>query len=312
MREFVRAVLILAISVLPLQARAEKAVSLSATEKVRLWEGTSVHSKDVTLETFLPEQGKSGVGVIICPGGSYCWHDYETEGRRVAKWLNDNGIAAFLLKYRVLGKYQFAMFTRLFFPGHQHPDMISDLQRAIQYVRENSARFGIRTLGAMGFSAGGHLVMCAAEFADTDFPALSGISSSQSRRLDFVAPIYPVVTMKPPYVHKRSRRALLGEYRIHSKVLQDSLSLEDHVPANCPPVFLVNCTDDPVVKYQNSVLLDSALTVRGVNHKYIRYENGGHGFGASDTKGSDLARGWKKEFLLWLEEDLKVLEKSQY
>ena len=103
MREFVRAVLILAISVLPLQARAEKAVSLSATEKVRLWEGTSVHSKDVTLETFLPEQGKSGVGVIICPGGSYCWHDYETEGRRVAKWLNDNGIAAFLLKYRVLG-----------------------------------------------------------------------------------------------------------------------------------------------------------------------------------------------------------------
>ena len=85
MREFVRAVLILAISVLPLQARAEKAVSLSATEKVRLWEGTSVHSKDVTLETFLPEQGKSGVGVIICPGGSYCWHDYETEGRRVAK-----------------------------------------------------------------------------------------------------------------------------------------------------------------------------------------------------------------------------------
>lgn len=311
MREFVRFVLVLLVFLLPVQARAKKAVELSATEQVKLWEGTPVHCRSVTLEAFIPQQNRNGVGVIICPGGSYCWLDYETEGRQVAKWLNDNGIAAFLLRYRVLGKYQFAMFTRLIFPGNRHPDMITDLQRAIQYVRDNSGRFGVSTLGAMGFSAGGHLVMCAAEFADTDFPSLSGISSNQSRRLDFVAPIYPVVTMKQPYVHKRSRRALLGEYRINDKSLQDSLSLEDHVTKDCPPVFLVNCTDDPVVKYQNSVLLDSALTVRGVNHKYIRYGSGGHGFGASETKGSEEARGWKKEFLLWLEEELKVSEKSR-
>lgn len=60
------------------------------------------------------------------------------------------------------------------------------------------------------------------------------------------------------------------------------------------------CKDDPIVKYQNSELLDSALTVHHIPHQYIQYKTGGHGFGASDTKGSPECRQWKKEFLAWV------------
>lgn len=228
--------------------------------------------------------------VIVCPGGSYCWHDYDTEGTTVARWLNDNGIAAFVLKYRVQGVFDYIMHTRYLLRGNRHPDALMDAQRALQWVREHADSLGIDAdrIGIMGFSAGGHLAMSAAEFL-AEKPA-------------FVASIYPVVTMHKPYVHKRSRRALLGEYGKRRMAMRDSLSLERHVTADSPPVFLVNCKDDPVVKYQNSELLDSALTAHGIRHRYIQYETGGHGFGASDVKGTAECRRWREEFLRWLGE----------
>ena len=82
--------------------------------------------------------------------------------------------------------------------------------------------------------------------------------------------------------------------------MRDTLSLERHVPTDCPPVFLVNCLDDPVVNWRNSVLLDSALTAQRVPHTYLQYRTGGHGFGASETKGTPECRQWKEQFLKWL------------
>jgi len=80
------------------------------------------------------------------------------------------------------------------------------------------------------------------------------------------------------------------------------MSLERHVPDNCPPIFIVNCVDDDIVDYQNSVMLDSALNAKNINHKYVQYQTGGHGFGASETRGTEESRQWKNEFLEWLEE----------
>ena len=82
--------------------------------------------------------------------------------------------------------------------------------------------------------------------------------------------------------------------------MRDSLSVEKHVSKNCPPVFLVNCKDDHIVKPRNAELLDSVLTAQGINHRYIQYRTGGHGFGASETKGTAECRAWKDEFLKWL------------
>ena len=271
-------------------------------DSVALWEGQKMpHGKKVMLYTYLPEK-PNGISVIVCPGGSYHWLDREVEGFQVGEWLSANGITAFVLLYRTAGYVEVAMPVRLVFRGKRHPDMIMDAQRALQYVGEHAAGLGIDPdkIGMMGFSAGGHLVMSAACFNETNFLELAGISTEANLRPAFVVPVYPVVTMDPPYVHRRSRRGLLGDNRIGNRTMRDSLSLEKRIPDNCPPVFLINCVDDPVVMYQNSELLDAALTEKNVPHRYIQYETGGHGFGASDEKGSPECRQWRSEFLTWL------------
>lgn len=276
-----------------------------AQESVALWDGFDVsHGKQVTLTPYLAENNETGLAVIVCPGGSYCWLDDETEGDGVAQWLQSNGITAFVLRYRAIGFGAYFWHHRIIFRGKQHPDMISDAQRALQWVREHAKEYRIDPdkVGMMGFSAGGHLVMSAACFNENNFLIANGIDTKVSLRPTFVAPIYPVVTMRKPYVHKRSRRALLSEKRQHNQVMIDSLSLERHIPADCPPVFLVNCIDDPIVEYHNSILLDSALTANKVTHRYIQYKRGGHGFGASEEKGTAECRQWKKEFLNWIKE----------
>jgi len=277
--------------------------SANPTDTLSLWQGESIRfGREVSLYAFKPEN-PNGISIIVCPGGSYHWHDLDNEGEKVGRWLSSKGITAFILTYRVAGHAEIAFHTRLIFRGKRHPDMITDAQRALQYVQEHAPEYQLDPdrIGMMGFSAGGHLVMSAACFSSTDFLRLSGIESTANRRPAFVAAVYPVVTMQPPYVHRRSRRGILGDSRVGSQRMRDSLSLERHIPDNCPPVFLVNCVDDPVVPYQNSVLLDSALTRKGIPHEYIQYEHGKHGFGASEYYGSPECREWRDEFLRWLE-----------
>lgn len=239
------------------------------------------------LTAYIPDNNPTGTGVIVCPGGSYFWLDKKTEGQGVAQWLCDNGIAAFVLEYSHGGWGAFAFHVRT--PGRSFPAGFNDLKRAFEEVRANAREYGVRTdrIGCMGFSAGGHLVMHAAEQMAND-----------SVCPFFVAPMYPVVSMTHPCTHKRSRRGLLGESQ--KQILRDSLSLEHHIPKNCPPVFLMNCNDDPIVHYHNAELLDSALTANNIPHHYEHYETGGHGFGATATKTTPEAIVWKERFLEWL------------
>ena len=263
--------------------------SIQVPAQINIWENTPV-DKNVELTPYLVE-GTGNKAVVVCPGGSYFWHDIETEGHGVARWLQQNGISAFVLRYRTAYVPAFITRYRYIFRGNRYPDPQDDLQQALSYVRNHAETFGIdpAMVGAMGFSAGGHLVMSAAELL------------SPQERPAFVVPVYPVVTMTKPCVHKRSRRALLGENKVGDQQLCDKLSLERHVPEDCPPVFLVNCKDDPVVDYHNSELLDSALQTHHVPHVYLQYQTGGHGFGASDEKGTRECRQWRQAFLSWLE-----------
>lgn len=237
-----------------------------------------------TLECYDAEQPIATV--VVCPGGSYSWLDYKVEGVEVAQWLQAHGISAYVLRYRVQGWWAWATHYRLIFRGNRYPDPLRDAEAALDWLTANADSLGINpsSIGIMGFSAGGHLAML----------------STYTRKPAFVAPIYPVVTMRQECCHTRSRRALLGEYGKYSHAMRDSLSLEEHVRPSCPPVFLVNCVDDPIVDYRNSVLLDSALTANHIPHRYIQYQTGGHGFGMNDTKGTPECRPWKEEFLKWL------------
>ena len=264
------------------------AVQFHAWSQVNIWEGTSCGKKVMMTPYVAP--GKDNPGIIVCPGGSYFWHDMEVEGHDVGRWLRDNGISAFVLKYRTAAFPAFFFHFRYLFRGNRYPDPQDDLRQAIRWVRQHATEYGVdkNVVGAMGFSAGGHLVMSSVELFDReDWPA-------------FVIPVYPVVTMVENCTHKRSRRGLLGESRTGNRQLRDLLSLERHVPQDCPPVFLINCLDDPIVDFRNSVLLDSALSDKNIPHQYIQFQTGGHGFGASEKKLNTETRQWKMLFLKWL------------
>lgn len=233
----------------------------------------------------------TGIAVVVCPGGSYSWLDMKTEGVGVAEWLQSQGINAFVLKYHVANVAAYILGYRVLGIGNKYPKMLNDVEFALQqvYSMADSLHIDTARIGVMGFSAGGHLTM------------MSYTHNRTAYKPHFLCPMYPVVTFSDNrYVHKRSRRGALGVWRQWNHSMRDSLSIERHITPDCPPVFLVNCVDDPVVKYQNSELLDSALTANRVPHLYLQYRTGGHGFGASEVKGTEESRQWKNEFIQWI------------
>ena len=242
------------------------------------------------LTEFLPEKS-STTAVIVCPGGSYFWLAKKSEGSEVAQWLNQNGYAAYVLEYPVSGWWSWFTHIRRSCCT-QHPGQIDALEEALKTVKSK----GYEKVGAMGFSAGGHLVLSGAELLpDSTAP-------------DFVAAIYPVVTMREPYVHKRSRRGLLGERRRRDPVMQDSLSMELHADKVRCPVFLLNCVDDPTVDWHNAQMMSDSLKDKYVI--YLQSPVGGHGFGVSEKKmakyNSTYLLVWPDKFLIWM----KVIEEG--
>lgn len=251
--------------------------------------GLSSYARKLTV--FLPEpDNANGAAVIVCPGGSYYWLSRKVEGTEVARRLADAGFTAFVLHYRHAGTRYF-MLGGLAFPQNHYPDALDDLQAAIVEVRKNASEYSVdpSKIGVMGFSAGGHLVLNSGE------EVIEG--QRISSRPSFIVSVYPVVTMTDEaIVHKRSRKALLGNHRNDPELMRH-LSMELNIPSDMPPVFLVNCLDDPIVDYHNSVVMDNALTNSGIPHKYIQFPTGGHGFGLSSPQAD-----WLPLFLEWFED----------
>ncbi len=184
--------------------------------------------------------------------------------------------------------------------------MIEDLQQTILLVRENHAAYGIDPdrMGVMGFSAGRHLAGTSMVFYDNDFLDPLGIEPRVSLLPDFVAMIYPVVTMLDPLAHKRSRRVLLDGN--DTSAMELALSLEQNTCYGMSPVFLVHCRDDRTVDYRNSAGLAEALDAADVPCRFLLYDEGGHGFGIKPPKQAVEAARWPAEFLAWLESTLGV------
>ncbi len=229
--------------------------------------------------------------VIICPGGSYHHLGLYNEGYCSAKWFSQNGITAFTLKYRTNESL------------YKHPAMLEDIQRAIQIIRENADEYGIdpEKIGAIGYSAGGHLVTMASVFGDelNELEKL-GITSEVSLRPNFCMPIYPVVSMQDDIGHKWSRKSLLG--RKPTQEQKDTFSMELNIPEDMIPTFIVVAKDDPVVIPENSFRLYEALTEKNIPHcKMQVYEWGKHGFGMADTQFMREFH-WNEELKLWLVE----------
>jgi len=242
-----------------------------------------------TLEVYLPSrQTATGQGVIVCPGGGYHVLAYDWEGTDIAKWLNSQGIAAFVLKYRL------PVSKSLIVP-HEAPLM--DAKRAIRTIRYHAKKWNVspEKIGIMGFSAGGHLASTlATHFGDHQNPSDS--IDQINARPDFSILAYPRITMDTTYGKSSSRTALLGDSP--EMKLVEYYSNELHVSTETPPAFLIHCADDEGTPPINSILFYQALQKHKIPSELHIFPEGGHGFALA--KGKGRLESWTNLLSSWL------------
>jgi acetyl esterase/lipase len=241
-----------------------------------------------TLLPYFPEKGKAnGAAVIICPGGGYAVLAYNHEGKDVAKRFAENGVTAFVLKYRLPSDK--IMTDRSIGP-------LQDAQRALQLVHENAAEWGIDPdkIGIMGFSAGGHLAATATTHYNT--PVIP-VTDSLSIKPDFSILVYPVISMGG-FTHSGSREFLIGKNASQQTV--DAFSNEKQVKPDMCPAFIVHSEDDDVVPIQNAILFYQAMVDNKVKGVLDTYQSGGHGYGMNNRT---TAEDWFENAIKWLKQN---------
>ena len=240
------------------------------------------------LTVFLPvAPNATKTGVVVAPGGSYTHLATEKEGYAIARWLNERGVAAFVLTYRLGPKYHF-------------PVELEDAQRAIRMVRAHAEDWAVATdhVGMWGFSAGGHLTATAGTHFDAGNSSASDLVDREGSRPDFLMLGYPVITFHEPDLHRGSLKNLLGD--MPDPKLVDSLSEETQVTKDTPPTFLFTTTDDKTVPVMNSVMFYSALVKAGVPAEMHIFQHGAHGAGLAAANPQlsvwpDLVAKWMRE-----------------
>ncbi len=246
--------------------------------------------KDIpTLTPFFPDPTKAtGAAMVICPGGGYAYLAPH-EGRDYARWLNEYGITAFVLKYR-LG------------PRYHHPAMLQDAARAVRLVRSRAAEWKLdpKRIGIMGSSAGGHLASTLVTHFDDGKTDAEDPIERESSRPDLGVLCYAVITMEKA-THGGSRANLLGPNP--SAELISELSNELHVTTNTPPCFVWATAEDKAVPVENSLQFADALRKAKVPFDLHIYEKGAHGMGLGSTEWSPAKRHpWTADLAFWLKE----------
>ena len=242
-----------------------------------------------TLTPFLPAAGTAtGAAIVICPGGGYGGLANH-EGADYALYLNQHGITAFVLKYR-LGSH-----------GYRHPRMLEDAQRAIRTVRARATEWNLdpKRIGIMGSSAGGHLASTALTHFDAGRPDATDSIERQSSRPDLGILCYPVITMGTN-THQGSKNNLLG--KDPAPELVALLSSESQVTATTPPCFVWHTSEDKAVKVENSLEFAAALQKHGVPFDLHVYQKGRHGIGLADKPPFTNAHPWARDLVFWLKE----------
>jgi acetyl esterase/lipase len=201
------------------------------------------------LTAYLPDPAiANGTAVIVAPGGAYHFLAFEHEGTQVAAWLNAHGVAAFILKYRLVqtgDDFPQVVDENLNDP-HKMATIVEPLFglitadgcQAVRLVRQHAAEWSIdpQRIGLMGFSAGGNLTLNVAMHYDA------------SSRPDFAAPIYPAPPGDAP------------------------------IPADAPPLFLLCAADDDMASAVTTEYYAKWRSAGQPVELHI-YAKGGHGFG---------------------------------
>jgi len=233
-----------------------------------------------TLTVYHPAQPRPDrAAMVICPGGGYRYVVIDREGHALARHFQQRGFTVAVLKYRL---------PQPPLAEGELPLSLQDSLEAVRQVRRHAAAWNINRhrIGIMGASAGGHLAASTAVFAQPD----------DLSRPDFVALLYPVISLEPPHAHGSSRTRLLGEDASAAQVAAYSLNHRAH--AGVPPFFMVHALNDTAVPAENSRLMAAALRAVGVPSRLLLVDSGGHGFALGRGGQSDT---WPDEFVAWLD-----------
>jgi len=237
---------------------------------------TNVHF--AALEIWRAKGSGPRPAVIVCPGGGYKYLSWTVEGEEIAKWLNEQGVSAFVLRYRV---------------PDQQEGALCDGQRAISWVRAHAADYGVLTdrIGIMGFSAGANLAArVSTHLKERAYRPVDAVDL-QSARPDFTLLIYPWALCKE-----------LGE---PFKSIEPVLAKEFRVDWNVPPAFIVQANDD-LCHSENAVAYQMALQQHRVPVELHLFPYGGHGYGVRKTnKPTDI---WPDLAAIWLKRQCPMLD----
>jgi acetyl esterase/lipase len=210
----------------------------------------------------LPPPGRAtGAALVVCPGGGYSTLMMTYEGHDIARWLNQHGVAAMVLRYRV-NPYPIAQ-------------SVADGKRAMRLLRTRAPEWGLNAsrLGMIGFSAGGHLAMSVATGFDAGAAAAADPVERASCRPDFLVLVY-------------------GSTTIGGGTPTSAL-----VTSNTPPAFLVHAQTDKVVPVAESEQFCTALQRNGVAAEFLRLPTGEHGLGCGQ---GELWAQWQTAAVTWL------------
>jgi len=197
--------------------------------------------------------------VLILPGGGYAL-TAAREGEPVALAFLQAGCQAFVLDYSVM-------------PA-RYPQALLEASAAVSFLRKNAGRYGITRIAVCGFSAGGHLAGCLANFwGDPELTEPLGLSAG-SNRPDAVILCYPVITAAPPHGNRRLFQNLLDNQPLEGKL--GRLSLETSVSSQNPPAFLWHTGTDATVPAEHTLLYANALRKAGVPFELHLYPEGPH------------------------------------
>jgi acetyl esterase/lipase len=225
-----------------------------------------------TIAVYRPSAEKdTGTAVLVCPGGGYTILAMDLEGTEVCDWLNSIGVTGVLLKYRVP--------KRQGERGHTLP--LQDAQRALGLVRHHAREWRIdpKRIGALGFSAGGHLAASLSNnYQQRNYPNIDEADTG-SCRPDFTLLIYP--------------GALLPSKE------SDTLAPELKITEYTPPTFIAMAADDPV-RVENALYYALALRKSKVPVELHLYPTGGHGYGLRPQKGVPVTT-WPQRAADWME-----------
>lgn len=205
---------------------------------------------------FLPAT-PSGKAIVGVPGGGYSVLSNNHEGYMASDWLNQQGIAYFVVNYRL--------------PEGDRTKPMGDVMQGIRTVRDSAEVWGINPhdVGIMGFSAGGHLASVISTHADFDV------------RPDFSILFYPVISMDERVSHKWSCVNFLGEEGQKDPALVRDFSTMNVVRSHLtPPAVIITASDDRLVPFvTNGLEYYKAMRNAGNDCAMFVYPTGDHGFG---------------------------------